>query len=94
MSYFVLSHLAGTPYTRFAVLNGTVIVDVTISRPDGTEVERPASVRFRRQTVAAAPVRRRTFHNVGHEAEERSKQRAKEKTIRNLVWRRTAKEAA
>lgn len=49
--YFSLGPLPGTTLTRWAVLHGDQTVwSVQVSRPDGIEVERPAVLRWRRQS--------------------------------------------
>ena len=51
MRYFV-GPLLGTPYTRYFHLEGSTVVLIDISRPDGTEVPCPVGVKFkvRKQT--------------------------------------------
>ena len=53
MRYFTLGPLHGTLHTRYAVLGGvgSTVIDVVVSRPDGTEVERPAHIRWKRPSV-------------------------------------------
>ena len=48
--YFLLGPIAGTPLSRYALLadDGRTVESVQASRPDGTEIERPAHVRWRR----------------------------------------------
>ena len=53
--YFVLGPVAGTPFTRYAVLHGdNTVWDTQVSRPDGLEVERPAVLRWRHKAAESA----------------------------------------
>jgi hypothetical protein len=64
--YFVIGAVPGAAHTRYAVLSGrgSTVVGVLISRPDGTEVEQPADVRWRLQPFVGGEVRATWFNNV------------------------------
>lgn len=85
--YFILGLVPGTPHTRYAVLHGEHTVwSVQVSRPDGVEVERPASLRWR--IAAASEVRIKTWRineqPVAHNGEQ----------PRRTTWRRAGRTAS
>lgn len=88
--YFILGQVAGAPFTRYATLDGPhLVTEITISRPDGIEVPRPAHFRTRIAPYFGGEVARRWFNNVPPRHAEAARKRAGEKGARALAERRT-----
>lgn len=50
MKWFTMGPLPNTTMFRYAVVDHGYIVDVTVSKPDGEEIPRPAVLKFKRST--------------------------------------------
>ena len=62
-TYCTLGALPLTTMTRYAVLSGSTVLEVIISRPDGIEVQRPAVLRWKRADGNEHVVKRYAFNN-------------------------------
>ena len=82
--YFILGPVAGTPLTRYAVLDGHTVTAVQVSVPEGQEVERPAHVRWRLAGPAEVQIRQFRINEVPTPGEQ----------ARRTTWSRSGKRAA
>ena len=86
--YFTLGPVAGSPFTRYAILERGRVVQITVSRPDGLEVDRPADVRMALQPFGSGPIAQAYFNNVRSAALSQSQKRVGEAGRRALAERR------
>jgi len=82
--YFRLGDLPGTPLVRYAVLDGNTVTSVQVSVPEGTEVERPAVLRWRLAGPAEVAIKQYRINEVPQAGEQ----------PRRTTWRRSGKRAA
>ena len=87
MAYFILCPVPGTMHTRYATLTGDhTVTAVSISRPDGVEVDRPTHIRWRIPAPAEVQVKSWRINEtpVSHNGEQ----------PRKPTWRRAGRRAA
>jgi hypothetical protein len=91
--YFVLGPVPGTPHQRYALIEGSVVVQIVASRPDGVEIPPPIRYRIALRPAfgsGAGHIERgaQAFGTVAGDALARARQRAGEKGRRALDERR------
>lgn len=76
--------------SRYHILNGTTVIEIRASRPDGQEVPPPAGVKWKLKplngTAVEIKIKKPTFHNVPAEIAEIAGKRAGEAYRKRMKW--------